>query len=310
MDVAIIICTYNRADNLRRTLEVMCALQVPADLQWEVVVVDNNSTDATRAVCVEVGGRLPLRYIFEPRQGKSHALNRAVAETTAPLLTFTDDDVDVDGEWLLHIWDAAQRHPQASFFGGRILPRWEAPPPRWLAQNSARLLRGVAVHYDSGKTEHLLSGKVKLLCFGANLVLRRSVFDRGIHFPEHVGPNGEIPMRGEETELMQQILALGNHGVYVPNALVHHRNPAQRMTERYLREWFTGYGMTEVRLGHVRRGLCVFGAPLRVWFKFGWYSAVYGLSRWTLPSRIWLRAEVKSATRLGIIQEFRRRHTV
>ncbi|HUJ10143.1 MAG TPA: glycosyltransferase, partial [Verrucomicrobiae bacterium] len=75
MDVAIIICTYNRADNLRRTLEVMCALQVPADLQWEVVVVDNNSTDATRAVCVEVGGRLPLRYIFEPRQGKSHALN-------------------------------------------------------------------------------------------------------------------------------------------------------------------------------------------------------------------------------------------
>ena len=82
------------------------------------------------------------------------------------------------------------------------------------------------------------------------------------------------------------------------------------MTEKYVRQWFAGHGITKVRLGQAPSGPVVFGAPLSTWIKLVWYSVVYAFTRWTLPSSVWLRAETKLATCLGIIQEFRRRDTV
>src|SRR5260221_9817986 len=143
MDLSVIICTYNRAVELRRTLDSFCLLTVPTELQWEVIVVDNNSADATRTVCEECRAKLSLRYIFEPQQGQTFARNRGIRASTAELVVFTDDDVDVDPHWLACLWDAARRTLDASVFGGRGLPRWDRPPPDWLAAQSQSTRSGV-----------------------------------------------------------------------------------------------------------------------------------------------------------------------
>ena len=134
MDVSVLICTYNRRQLLGATLDSLAAMHVPPDIRWEVLVVDNNSTDGTRA---EVQGRAaafpaPLRWVFEPRQGKAYALNTGFAASTADAIAFTDDDVLVPPDWL----DAAMRplleRPDVDYTGGPVLPSWEAPPPSWI----------------------------------------------------------------------------------------------------------------------------------------------------------------------------------
>lgn len=327
MDVAVIICTYNRAEQLRRTLEGfrgVSAVRGPqSEVSWELIVVDNNSTDATKAVCAEFESRLPLRYRFEGRPGKSRALNRAIAEVCGPkaedsrlqtadcglppdLLIFTDDDVDVSPDWLTAYVDAAARHPEADFFGGKVIPRWETPPPRWLAEHFASLLHGVTVSVDKGPAERPARVEEGLF-FGANLALRPTVFAKGFRFPEEIGPTRGEPVRGEDTEMQKQLLAKGHHGVYVPAAVVYHRNPPERMTESYVRQWFKGQGMKRARLSPPEMtGTPVwFGAPRHLWRKLLTHAVRYGATRWLRPARVWLPAEIEMARTWGVIEECR-----
>lgn len=306
MDVSIVICTYNRAESLRRTLEGFRELIAPSSAQWELVVVDNNSRDGTRSVCDSFTPPFPFRYIFEPRQGKSCALNRALAETTAPLLVFTDDDVDVDKNWLVNLLDAVRRHPEADFFGGKIFPRWERKPPRWLEEHANGLLNCVMVSYDRGDREYFFSWD-ELLPFGANLLIRRSVFDKGFAFNEEMGLKGKDPARGEETELMDRLIAKGHKGLFVPTAIVHHRNAPHRMREKYVREWYKGDGMVHVRRGEVEMKALLCGAPRWLYRQLIQTAFGYALTRWTRPSDVWLRYEMRMASTWGMICESRRR---
>src|SRR5947209_8654862 len=121
MDVSVIICTYNRCESLRATLDGFCKLKGTADIAWELLVIDNNSKDQTREVCQTFSKQLPIRYIVETVQGQSAARNRGIVEATGSLLLFTDDDVDLDPEWISNYWNATARHPDVSIFGGRII---------------------------------------------------------------------------------------------------------------------------------------------------------------------------------------------
>src|ERR1051325_4831957 len=98
--IAVILATHNRAADLNQTLSTFTALQVPAGLAWELVIVDNASRDETRQVSERWKDRLPIRYLFVGELGKSAALNRAFDETNAELALLTDDDVNVDSDWL------------------------------------------------------------------------------------------------------------------------------------------------------------------------------------------------------------------
>ena len=295
--VSIVICTFNRCESLRRTLQSFLKLEIPPGLHWEVLIVDNNSTDATPKVSAEFTGQLPLRYIFEPRQGKSHALNRCLRETTAALLIFTDDDVEADHRWLANLLESANRHPEATFFGGRVVPCWERPPPRWVTEHSAHLLTNVVVCFDHGDSEKEIPWAL-----GANLAIRRSAFDAGLQFRTDLGP----PIRSEETTLLAELGKQGHKGIYVPNALIHHCNSNERATERYVRHWFKGAGMAEVRLGHVSAGNRLwFGAPPFAWKNLVVNTFLYAVTRFTCPSHVWLNAERNMAGNWGRIVEFR-----
>ena len=129
MFITIALSTWNRATILDQTLFQMRLLRIPAGVQWELVVVNNNCTDDTDAVIARHSGDLPLRRLFEPNQGSSYGRNRAITASAGEVICFTDDDVLVDPEWLAEYVQAAKAWPQAGFFGGRIEPWFVKEPP-------------------------------------------------------------------------------------------------------------------------------------------------------------------------------------
>jgi len=305
MDASVILCTYNRAASLSRTLQTLCELVLPVDLQWELIVVDNNSTDDTRQVCNEFTSRLPFCYVFEGQQGKSYALNHGITLARGGLVLFLDDDVDVVKNWLASFWEEADRHPEASFFGGRILPKWEKQPPRWLAAHSQSLLSGVTVHFDLGNVTRPINDSDP--CFyGANSAYRSAIFAAGARFDPTICPCRDNQVRGEEEELIQQLRAQGQIGLYVPEATVHHRNPAERMTEKYLRAWCMGCSIGDLRRGNIKMVHLWFGVPRYTWKQLVIGTITYGVLRWIGPDTTWIRAEKQMASAYGAICEIYR----
>lgn len=304
MNISVIICTYNRAESLRRTLETCCDLVIPAGVQWELLVVDNNSKDHTKQVCESLAGKLPLRYLFENRQGKSYALNTAVANTQGKLLLFTDDDVDIDPGWLAAFWNLSCRKSGCSLLGGHTRPRWEGTPPRWVQMHSPTLLRRVMM---DGSRSQPLTEQAWSSFAGCNMALRKSVFATGITYRTDLGPTAETPVRSEEADLNARLMNMGFKGYFTPQAIVYHRTNASRTTEAYVRNWFLGQGIAEVRLGEVPMVHLWFGAPRYYWRLWTLNSLLYGISRWTLSSHVWLPAEIRMAHAWGVITECRRR---
>src|SRR6185437_14586745 len=134
MDVTVAICTYNRARSLERALESIARMTVPSKTNWELVVVNNNCTDETDRIIEKFATMLPLRREFEPRMGLSNARNRAIEAARGAYIVWTDDDVIVDRNWLDAYLEGFRRWPDGAIFGGKILPRFEEPVPRWLVE--------------------------------------------------------------------------------------------------------------------------------------------------------------------------------
>ena len=133
MDISVIVCTFNRHKSLARTLDSLVASTLPASVEWEVIVVDNNSTDATPDLVRRYADAHPsrVRYVFEATQGKSYSLNKAVRGARGAILAFADDDVVVEPTWM---WKLTQPLIEGrwSGVGGRVIPEWAAAPPRWI----------------------------------------------------------------------------------------------------------------------------------------------------------------------------------
>src|ERR1700740_479714 len=133
MKVTVILCTYNRCQSLAKALKSVASSIMPASVEWEVLVVDNNSPDKTREVAEEFCRKYAqrFRYMFEGQQGKSYALNSGIRATDADVLAFMDDDVEVDPHWLNNLTKAFSDGPWSGA-AGRILPGTDFAPPSWL----------------------------------------------------------------------------------------------------------------------------------------------------------------------------------
>src|SRR5580704_12017464 len=133
MRMSVIICTWNRAELLYHTLNSLAKSALPNDTEWELIIVDNNSTDETAGVCQEFLRQNPqrYRYMVEKRQGKSFALNTGIDNARGRILSFTDDDVIVDPAWLAETVRMFDSSPCIGV-GGRIVPLWNSKKPAWL----------------------------------------------------------------------------------------------------------------------------------------------------------------------------------
>jgi glucosyl-dolichyl phosphate glucuronosyltransferase len=237
--VSVVISTYNRCDLLPGALESVLAQETDA-VSYEVIVVDNNSTDRTRQVVESViaRGHRNVRYLFEGRQGLSYARNGGIAAARAPIIAFTDDDVRVANDWIFTIKRAFDEHPEVDYVGGRVLPRWEREPPAWLTPDHWSPV-GLS---DSGDAPLYMNAQMPLCLVGANLAFRRDVFERiGLFRPDVQRVKDEIGST-EDHELQLRVWQAQRQGLYVPDLVVTAEVEARRTTKRYHRRWHTGHG--------------------------------------------------------------------
>jgi len=188
----------------------------------EILVVDNNSNDNTRELVESFFDVLPLRYVFEPKQGLSAARNRVLVESNADIIVFIDDDISVSQSFIAEYQRAFQDYPDAGFFGGKINVDWCGAAPSWYRDDSLPL---------------------DLLPYGANFALRSETANQVGKFDENLGVNGEKLDRGEETDYFLRAIGLGLTGHYIANASVGHRFEISRIRISYL----YAYGLAKGR---------------------------------------------------------------
>jgi glycosyltransferase involved in cell wall biosynthesis len=257
--ISVIISTYNRCGLLRRALGSLDGMTVPLDVAWELVVVDNNSTDETKAVCESFQQRSgrQFQYLFEPRQGKSFALNRAVEQSQGEILAFTDDDIWVDPNWLVEILQTFDRF-QCAGLGGRVVPVWSSKPPKWYVSEGPYSIGGAIPCYDFGD-EFM---PVKATPFGANVSVLGSMFRKHGGFRNDLGLFGGIRIGGEDTEFCRRLMNAGELVMYAPTAVVFHPVLEAQTKKSYCQEWHYALGKSIVRReGIPENALRIFGVP-------------------------------------------------
>jgi glycosyltransferase involved in cell wall biosynthesis len=240
---SILIATFNRAAVLQQTLASLASLQPHG--AWEVIVVDNNSRDDTRQV-VEAATRtfpVPLRYVFEPEPGRSAALNSGFRAARGEILVTTDDDVRVDADWLDRIAAGFEAH-HCDYIGGRVLPVWPSERPGWMPARN-EVLCGVLAVLDYGATPIRYGARVPL---GVNMAIRRDALPRAGDFDCRVGRKAGTLLGQEVREWCVRAHAAGLVGYYVPDVVVHHLIPQDRLTKSYFRRWYYWRGVSRAIL--------------------------------------------------------------
>jgi glycosyltransferase involved in cell wall biosynthesis len=295
--ISVAICTRNRARLLQGTLESLCRARPLRRLGWEVVVVLNDCSDRSPDVVEGFTGRLPIVGVVEAQAGLSRARNKAIDQATGDVIVWIDDDVRVEPDWLSSYEDAFLRWPDASLFGGPIVPEFEGTPPAWLEQ-ALRLYGSAFAERRAPAPDAPIRIEDDYPPYGANFAVRMPV-QRRFRYDVRLGARpGRMVMLGEETQVIDAILAAGGSGRWVHSAVVRHIMPAERQTTGYLRSYFQGSGWLKERraqpefrpnlLGRARDLCAVAAAELR-------YRALRAVAS---PQR-WIPALVDAAAEQG-----------
>lgn len=238
-DVTVVLSTRNRASMLGDALASALAQAEPCPA-YEVLVVDNNSSDGTPAIVEKLAAssRVPVRYLFEPRQGLSFARNAGIDAALADIIAFTDDDVRVSPQWVRTIRDTFLANPDVLCLGGRTLPIWPAPPPKWLTRMH---WVGPLALQDYGDSPQVIDARRPLCLAGANFAFRRNTFDLIGRF------STDFP-RAQDTELLLRMYRAGYRALYVPDMLIHAAVERNRLTKTYHRRWHSNVGRCNARM--------------------------------------------------------------
>lgn len=287
--ITVLVCTHNRCQTLAKAIESVAAQTLAQSLGWEILVVDNNSSDETRQVVENFRRRYPecIRYLFEPQQGLSYARNAGIREARGEILAFIDDDEIADAGWLQNL--TANLHSgEWAGAGGRVLPPLGFSPPRWLSSKNS-FARGPLAIFDPG----LEAGKLNEPPFGANMAFRREVFGRYGGFRTDLGRTGKNLISNEDTEFGRRLLAAGLRLRYEPSALTYHAVEEIRLRQEYFLRWWFSKGQSEVRESRNQpNSKHLLGIPLRLFPALAleamrWAVAVEPSQRFICKLKLW-----------------------
>lgn len=239
-ELSIVICTWNRSALLVETLTSILACEPSSLLRTEIIVVDNNSNDGTKAAVMPFVASGHVRYVFEGRAGLSHARNRGTCEAAAEWVLFLDDDVLVERDFLAQYFDGLERFPRCGFFGGPVVPYFRGADKPW----TRAVLQSHPWTYsclDLGSPTRLL-GALQTP-FGANMCIRRDLLCRHPFSPD-LGYRHGVLVPGEETELFARIRMEGADGAWLAECALLHVLPDERNQLGYLTRRAFGQGLT------------------------------------------------------------------
>ena len=247
MEFSIVIPTYNRADELRETIRSIAQLNVIGD--WELLVVDNKSTDHTRAVVEQERTAFParLRYLHEPEQGRYAALNTGIRAAVGKIIASTDDDARVAPDWLRRA-KAGLDAIGCDYVGGKVLPLWKAAPPAWLPNGPSGGHWAVLALQDHGDTPREFGVNRMPWPLGINIATRREAFERIDLFDNRLGRKAGTLRNQAQREWHLRARAAGLRGFYVPDMVVHHVVESDRLKKEYFRRWFYWHGISRAIL--------------------------------------------------------------
>ena len=264
MDFTVIICTYNRCGNLAVCLEHLACQQGVEALEWEVLIVDNNSSDDTRQVVKRLAAQLPIRirYAFEEQQGLNYARNHGVQSSDGKYFCYVDDDILVKPDWLASLYRSLEEN-DADAVGGRIHldPNIKLPP--WVTPE----VWGFLGHQDYGDEPFQMDG-VKKYPYGGNMSFNRRVVERIGLFNPKLGRKGEGRKRGElfkgaETDYFHRLAATGNARIfYEPDAIVYHCVLPHQLKPKYFLTIHYNAGFQKAYYDDIGFSRRLFGIPL------------------------------------------------
>ncbi|MDR2954734.1 MAG: glycosyltransferase family 2 protein [Prevotella sp.] len=242
MKFSVIFCTYNREKYLYNAMKSIADQQFPY-AAYEIVLVNNNSTDDTEAVCNRFRQDYPLinfRYFIETNQGLSYARNRGVSESRGEILIFVDDDATVFDGYLSAINTFFKTHPEVRACGGPIVPVYEADKPRWLSHYTEQLIGGAL--YEGNNEKPFRNGKYP---GGGNSAFRKEIFEKYGLFNVELGRKGTGLIGAEEKDLYDRLTKGGEAFYYLPRMGIYHYIPQKKLTESHFTELTYAIGKSE-----------------------------------------------------------------
>ena len=304
MLITVAICTLDRAESLRRTLNSLAAMTVPQDIDWEVVVVNNRCSDHTDEVIRSFAEKLPVRREFEPRQGIANARNRAADAAKGEYIVWTDDDVLVEPGWLAAYAEAFRRWPEAAVFGGRIIPKYDLPVAAWITQGEAVLFGPLGIRDFGAEVLPLSVGEARFP-YGANYALRAAE-QRKFRYDPELGLSPGRRRLHEETSVIIRILQSGATGYWVPKSGVQHCIRRDQQTVASMIRYFASLGETDAFLAGKGDGAVRwFGAPRWLWRRLTEEWLRFQLHRLISPAPVWLAHLKEYGVARGAIRYWR-----
>ena len=242
MKLSVIICTYNRDKYIYNVLKSIAEDDFLPE-KFEIILVNNNSTDNTESECKRFRSDFPqpeFHYFVETNQGLSYARNRGIKEAAGEILIYVDDDAVVQKGYLQAYYAFFEQHLQAMAAGGPIIPVYETQKPKWMSHFTLPMMTGYL--YKGDRVLEFKGGEYPI---GANTAFRKSVFEKVGLFNVDLGRKGGNLMGAEEKDIFDKMRSLGMKYYYLPGAILHHIIAETRLTDDHFNRLTYSIGKSE-----------------------------------------------------------------
>jgi len=266
--ISVIICTYNRDKFIGEALNCLAKQTLPAG-NFEIIVVDNRSTDNTASIAkkfIADHPELQARYVMEPNKGLSFARNRGIQEARASIVTYIDDDAEVTPHFLESIVSFLQANSSVVGVGGKVIPKYsESGEPKWIS----KYLNGFVGRMDFGDRPKQFDSKMKYPT-GCNMTYTKEILQKAGGF------NNELTFRSDDKYIFHQVTKISDNVYYVPEALLYHNIDNDRLSFPNFKKLFLKSGNEEkIRVRSEAGTLGIVKKFFELVFKTGAASILY-----------------------------------
>ena len=237
-----ITCTYNRDKYIAKTLESVCK-QTFNPLDYEIIVIDNNSTDSTAEICEEFRLRYSDRqfnYFKELNQGLSFALNRGIKEALGEFLIFVDDDETIVAEHLVRLDNHLKNFPEALLIASPVIPIYEEAQPKWMSHFTQRLIGG---YFNQGNQVKKLDAKN--YPGTGHTIIKKELYEKYGYYNTDLGRKGNSLLGAEDKDMFNRLKKNNIACFYFPDIPIFHHIPSQKLTDQFFQKLTYSIGKSE-----------------------------------------------------------------